>query len=283
MNQQSRRAGYFVGASELSALLAAEKPPVLLDVRNANGVPDGRPDYEAGHIPGAVYVDLPTELVGPRNDRSGAGPLPLVADLQASARRWGISNGDSVVVYDNVAGTKAGRAWFVLRWAGIEDVRLLDGGYAAWQAAGYETSTKEPDPQPGDVDLSTGYLPVLDADAAARLARSGVLLDARGYAQYRGSVEGGVRIGGHIPGAISAATQENLGADGLLLDEEQLRARFAALGVDGSKAVGLYCGSGVAAAHELAVLSSLGLPASLYVGSFTEWSSDPARPVETGP
>jgi thiosulfate/3-mercaptopyruvate sulfurtransferase len=283
MSGPSPREAHFVGVRELAALLASSKRPVLLDVRNANGVPDGRPDYEAGHLPGAVYVDLTTELVGPRNDRSGAGPLPGIADLQDRARRWGISAGDSVVVYDNVAGTKAGRAWFVLRWAGIDDVRILDGGYAAWLAAGHAASTEIPNPAPGDVKLSAGNLPVLDADSAASLADRGVLLDARGYEQFRGSVVGGSRSGGHIPGAVSAPTQENLGTDGLLLADEQLRSRFAALGVDGSRPVGVYCGSGVSAAHELAVLSSLGLPATLYVGSFTEWSSDPARPVETGP
>jgi thiosulfate/3-mercaptopyruvate sulfurtransferase len=278
MSRLSPREHYFVGARELAALLATATPSILLDVRNANGVPDGRPDYEAGHIPGAVYVDLPTELVGRADDRSGAGPLPAVADLQARARQWGISQGDSVVVYDNVAGTKAGRAWFVLRWAGIEDVRILDGGYAAWRAAGLPASTETPDPPPGDVKLSAGHLPVLNADAAASLPEHGVLLDARGADAYRGSADSG----GHIPGALSAPTRDNLGADGLLLDEERLRARFAALGADGSRPIGVYCGSGVAAAHQLAVLSSLGVPASLYVGSFTQWSSDPARPVATG-
>jgi thiosulfate/3-mercaptopyruvate sulfurtransferase len=283
MSGPSPRDAHFVGVRELAALLTTASPPVLLDVRNANGIPDGRPDYENGHIPGAVYVDLPTELVGRRDGRSGAGPLPALADLQDNARRWGISAGDSVVVYDNVYGTKAGRAWFVLRWAGIDDVRILDGGYAAWVAAGLAASTHTPSPAAGDVKLSAGSLPVLDAEAAAILAERGVLLDARAYEQFRGAVPGGSRSGGHIPGAVSAPTQESLGNGGLLLDEEQLRSRFAALGVDGSRPVGVYCGSGVSAAHELAVLSSLGLPATLYVGSFTEWSSDPARPVQTGP
>ncbi len=283
MSRLSVRAEHFVGVTELAALLATPRPPVLLDVRNVNGIPDGRPEYEAGHIPGAVYVDLPTELVGPRHERSGAGPLPEVAGLQDRARRWGISDGDSVVVYDNVYGTKAGRAWFVLRWAGLDDVRILDGGYAAWRAAGQPVSSQTPDPAPGNVSLSAGHLPVLDASAAASLADRGVLLDARGYEQYRGSAVNGSRSGGHIPGAVSAPTQLNLGTDGLLLDDEELRSRFAALGVDGSRPVGVYCGSGVSAAHELAVLTSLGLAATLYVGSFTEWSSDPSRPVATGP
>jgi thiosulfate/3-mercaptopyruvate sulfurtransferase len=283
MSRRSVREDYFVTAGELAALLAAGRPPVLLDVRNANGVPDGRPDYAAGHIPGAVYVDLPTELVGPRDDRGGAGPLPVVTQLEQYARRWGISDGDSVVVYDNVAGTKAGRCWFVLRWAGIADVRILDGGYAAWVATGHAINNQLPYPPAGDVHLSAGHLPVLDADAAASLAARGLLLDARGRAQYEGSPGGSRSTGGHIPGALSAPTQENLDSDGLLLASGQLRDKFAALGIDGSQPVGVYCGSGVSAAHEFAVLSSLGLPTSLYVGSFTEWSSDPARLVATGP
>jgi thiosulfate/3-mercaptopyruvate sulfurtransferase len=121
------RAKHFVSAAELAALVSSSAPPVVLDVRNENGVPDGRPEYEMGHVPGALYVDLLTELVGTVDGHKGAGPLPGITDLQARARSWGIDNGGPVVVYDNVFGTKAGRAWFVLRWAGIESVRLLDG------------------------------------------------------------------------------------------------------------------------------------------------------------
>lgn len=268
------RSQHFVGAGELNDLRRAPAPPVVLDVRNQNGVPDGRPEYEQGHIPGAVYVDLPRELCGAADANSGGCPLPAIADLQTSARSWGINNGDAVVVYDNVFGTKAGRAWFVLRWAGVADVRLLDGGYAAWVSGGYPVTIDEPATQRGDVVLSGGHLPVIDADGAAQLAEKSVLLDARGYGQYS--------EGGHIPGAVTAPTRDNLDGDGLLLGEEELRRRFAALGVDGSRPVGLYCGSGVAAAHEFAVLASLGLESSLYVGSFSQWSADPARPVAKG-
>ncbi len=272
-----------MSAAELAELLSSSTPPVVLDVRNENGVPDGRPEYAAGHIPGAFYVDLPTELVGPAEARRGAGPLPTITDLQACARSWGIDNGDAIVVYDNVFGTKAGRAWFVLRWAGVESVRLLDGGYAAWLSAGYPISTVEPAPGQGNVDLSEGHLPILEADDAAEIATTGILLDARGYEQYVGKPTEGGRRTGHIPGAIAAPTRQNLSGDGLLLDEDQLLERFAALGIDGCRPVGLYCGSGVAAAHELAVLFSVGAPGRLYVGSFSEWSADPERPVAIGP
>ena len=144
----SSRAGHFVTATELATLLAGPRPPVLLDVRNQNGVADGRLEYQAGHLPGAVYVDLPTELQGAPDGFSGARPLPPTDQLQDRARAWGISAGDPVVVYDNVSGTKAGRAWFVLRWAGLESVRLLDGGYQAWLRGGHPVSTAEPAPAP---------------------------------------------------------------------------------------------------------------------------------------
>jgi len=270
----SARSAHFISASELASQLASRRPPVVLDVRNANGVPDGRPEYQAGHVPGAVYVDLPTELQDVPGGTRGARPLPPVEQLQQRARAWGINAGQPVVVYDNVAGTKAGRAWFVLRWAGIASVRLLDGGYRAWADGGHPVSTAEPAPAPGDVVLTPGHLGVLDADEAAALAARGELYDARGRGQF---------AVGHIPAAIAAPTSENLTADGLLKDEESLRERFAALGIDGSRPVGVYCGGGVAGAHELAVLASLGIRASLFVGSFSAWSADPARAVETGP
>lgn len=275
------RAEHFVTAAELAKLLTNPRPPVVLDVRNSNDVPDGRPEYQAGHIPGAVYVDLPTELQGVREGFSGARPLPPLERLQEQARAWGISAGDPVVVYDNVAGTKAGRAWFVLRWAGIASVRLLDGGYQAWADGGYQVSVAEPAPVPGDVVLSPGHLDVLDADEAAAFAARGALYDARALSQFAGSAQ--QPRTGHIPGAIAAPTRENLTAEGLVKDERTLRERFAALGIDGGRAVGVYCGGGVAGAHELAVLASLGIPAALFVGSFSAWSSDPSREVETGP
>jgi thiosulfate/3-mercaptopyruvate sulfurtransferase len=275
------RAEHFITAAELAKLLTDPRPPVVLDVRNSNDVPDGRPEYEAGHVPGAVYVDLPTELQGVREGFSGARPLPPLKRLQERARAWGISEGDQVVVYDNVFGTKAGRAWFVLRWAGIASVRILDAGYRAWVDGGYPVSTAEPVPVPGDVVLSPGHLDVLDADEAAALAQRGALYDARSSDQYAGSADN--PRSGHIPGAIAAPTTENLTADGLLKDEESLRDRFAGLGIDGVEPIGVYCGGGVAGAHELAVLASLGLPAALFVGSFSAWSSDPSREIETSP
>jgi thiosulfate/3-mercaptopyruvate sulfurtransferase len=272
-----------VDVNTLARELAGERPPVLLDVRWALGDPHGREHHREGHVPGAVYVDLGTELAAhPTDATQGRHPLPDVADLQAAARRWGISAGRPVVVYDATGGLAAARAWWLLRWAGLTDVRLLDGGFPAWTAGGNPIeSGPGPEPEPGDVELSGGHLPVLDADGAAALARTGLLLDARAAERYRGEVEPIDPRAGHIPGAVSAPTGDNLAPDGRFRPTDELRARFAALGAAGQ--VGVYCGSGVTAAHEIAALAAIGVDAALYPGSWSAWSSDPDRPVATGP
>ena len=276
------RLGVLIGAAELHARLSGPGPgPLLLDVRWALGDPHGAEHYGQGHLPGAVYVDLDTELAGRHEPGAGRHPLPAVEDLQASARRWGLTRDRDVVVYDNSGGLAAARAWWLLRWAGVARVRLLDGGLAAWLAAGFEQVAGEAGPQPpGDVDLSPGHLPTLTADEAAALPATGTLLDARAGERYRGEVEPVDPRAGHIPGAISAPTAENL-RPGLPLFKAgaQLRERFAAY-ADGP--VGVYCGSGVTAAHEIAALAAAGIDAALYPGSWSAWSSDPDRPAATG-
>jgi thiosulfate/3-mercaptopyruvate sulfurtransferase len=278
-------------APGLAEALAGDRPPVVLDVRWALGVTDGRAQHRAGHVPGAVYVDLETELAAPPSPAAGRHPLPDPADLQAAARRWGVRADRPVVVHDAVGGTSAARAWWLLRWAGHHDVRILDGGLAAWQAAGYPLEEGDVRPEPGDVVVTPGGMPVLDADGAADLATSGVLLDARAGERYRGEVEPVDPRAGHVPGAVSAPTTDNLAADGTFLDAAALRERFAGLGVvettaeaeaaDDRPVVGVYCGSGVTAAHEVAALATLGVEAALYAGSWSQWSNDPARPAAT--
>ncbi|WP_454041260.1 sulfurtransferase [Cellulosimicrobium sp. Marseille-Q8652] len=267
----------------LAAALAAERPPVVLDVRWALGVTDGRDRYLAGHVPGAVFVDLEAELAAPPSPAAGRHPLPDPQDLQDAARRWGVRGDRGVVVYDTVGGTSAARAWWLLRWAGHDGVRLLDGGLAAWERAGLPVEAGEVRAEPGDVVVTPGALPVLDADGAAGLAAAGVLLDARAGERYRGEVEPVDPRAGHVPGALSAPTTANLGGDGTFLDDAALRGRFTALGVVPGTEVGVYCGSGVTAAHEVAALAAIGADAALYAGSWSQWSNDPARPVETGP
>ncbi|MGY1784807.1 sulfurtransferase [Geodermatophilus sp. SYSU D00698] len=255
---------------------------MLLDVRWALGDPHGRERYLAGHLPGAVFVDLETELAAPPSAAGGRHPLPSPAALQAAARRWGIRSGDAVVAYDATGGQAAARAWWLLRWGGLTDVRLLDGGLDAWVAAGGELETGDVVPEPGDVVLTGGRMPTLTADEAAALpARGGVLLDARAGERYRGEREPVDPRAGHVPGAVSAPTGENLRADGRFRTD--LAERFAALGVRPGTAVGVYCGSGVTAAHEVAALAEAGVEAALWPGSWSQWSADPSRPVATGP
>ncbi|MET9727880.1 sulfurtransferase [Streptomyces zaomyceticus] len=268
-----------ISASELLSESAGARPPVLLDVRWTLGGPPGRPAYEAGHLPGAVYVDLDTELAGPPGG-GGRHPLPDPEAFGAAMRRAGVSADTPVVVYDGGLGWAAARAWWLLRWAGHQDVRVLDGGLTAWPG---ELTEKAPTPEPGDFRPEPGALGLLDADAAAAFARSGLLLDARAAERYRGDVEPIDRVGGHIPGAVSAPTTENVDAEGRFLAADTLRDRFAALGAAGGTPVAVYCGSGVSGAHEVLALEIAGVPAALYAGSWSEWSSDPTRPVATGP
>jgi len=265
-------------------LLAAPQRPVLLDVRWALGDPHGREHYLAGHLPGAVFVDLDAELADPPSAAAGRHPLPSVPRLQSAARRWGVSAGDAVVVYDASGGTAAARAWWLLRWGGLADVRILDGGLAAWQRAGGALEPGDVVPEPGDVALTGGGMPVLGPDEAAALPRDGgVLLDARAGERYRGEVEPIDPRAGHVPGAVSAPTTENLAADGTFLRASVLVERFAGLGVAPGTTVGVYCGSGVTAAHEVAALAVAGIDAALWPGSWSQWSADPDRPAATGP
>lgn len=276
-----------ITASELAGDLAGANPPVVLDVRwqlslaKAAGEPpfDGRAAYGSGHVPGAVYVDLDRELAGAPGER-GRHPLPDLAVFGSAMRRAGVSADRPVVVYDGGQGWAAARAWWLLRWTGHPDVRVLDGGLPSWEG---DLSVDVPARVAGDFEPVPGATGLLDADGAAALARSGVLFDARAGERYRGEVEPVDRVGGHIPGAVSAPTNDNVGPDGRFLPAEELKDRFKALGASDGAEVGVYCGSGVSGAHEVLALAVAGVPAALYVGSWSEWSSDPARPVAVGP
>lgn len=294
------RSAVLVTVAELAADLGldgtdpAPDPPVLVDVRWALAAPgeryDGLAHYRTGHLPGAVFADLESELSATPSLAEGRHPLPGTAQLQAAARRWGVGTDSRVVVYDASGGLAAARAWWLLRYFGLRDVRLLDGGLSAWKRAGLPLEMHDVEPSPADVVLRPGHLPTLTASDAAALASSddGVLLDARAGERYRGEVEPIDPRAGHIPGARSAPTAENLTAEGTFRPAAELRERFAALGVTGGRPsgapprVGVYCGSGVTAAHEAVALATLGIEAALYPGSWSQWSSDPSRPVATG-
>ncbi|WP_433267984.1 sulfurtransferase [Micromonospora vinacea] len=260
-------------------------PPTLLDVRWRLVGPPGRDDYLAGHLPGAVFVDLDTALCGAPGV-GGRHPLPDPAALQAALRAAGVRAGHPVVVYDGGDGMAAARAWWTLRWAGHRPVRLLYGGYPAWVAAGRPVSTDAPAPPPGDVVVRPGDLPVLDAGQAAALAAAddAVLLDVRAAPRYRGEVEPIDPVAGHVPGAANLPAGEYVGPDGRFLAADVLSERFAGAGVTEGRAVGAYCGSGVTAAQAVLALHLAGrTDAALYVGSWSNWVADPARPVASGP
>jgi thiosulfate/3-mercaptopyruvate sulfurtransferase len=281
----------------LSDALSARPATVVLDVRWRLGGPPGRQDYEVSHVPGAVYVDLDTELSAPPGV-GGRHPLPDPRQLQDVLRRAGVREGGQVVAYDAGDGSVAARVWWLLRWAGYGEVAVLDGGFAAWEAAGLPVTAEVPAPQKGDapdgavgdaagdVVVRPGQMPVLDADEAAALAQEGVLLDARAAARYRGETEPVDPKAGHIPGALNAPTTGHVGADGRWLGAAELAERFAGIGVSSDVAVGAYCGSGVTAssvvlALEVAGITSAEKPAALYAGSWSNWCALD-REVATG-
>jgi thiosulfate/3-mercaptopyruvate sulfurtransferase len=196
-----------------------------------------------------------------------------------------VRDGEAVVVYDDNGNLSAARAWWLLRWAGVGDVRLLDGGLAAWRSAGLPLMTGDEPAEPvGDVTLTAGRLPSVDPDGVAALLADGALvLDARAGERYRGEVVSVDPKPGHIPGAVSAPTTENLNPDGTFRSVEELTARFEALGVKPGRPVGVYCGSGVTAAHEIAALAIAGVDdVVLYPGSWSQWATLPDRPIATG-
>jgi thiosulfate/3-mercaptopyruvate sulfurtransferase len=200
-------------------------------------------------------------------------------------RHAGVCDGRPVVVYDQSDSLAGARAWWLLRYYGHQQVRVLDGGYRAWMAAGQPSQQAASAAAPGDFHARPGHMPLLSAAEAAALGRSGRLLDARAGERYRGDAEPIDPVAGHIPGALSVPATGNVTEDGHLLSQADLRERFAAAGLPADPATGLgaYCGSGVTAAHAVLALSIAGIPASLYAGSWSHWITDPGRPVASGP
>ncbi len=254
----------------------------LLDVRWQLST-GAQPDlYASGHIPGAVFVDLDRDLSAPAGD-GGRHPLPVAEDFERAMRAAGVRNATPVVVYDDADGLPAARAWWLLRYFGHAQVAVLDGGLGAWLSAGRPLAEGDETPQqPGDFAAQPGAMPVLDADGAARLAGAGVLIDARSPERYRGEVEPMDPVAGHIPGARNWPMARDLDAQGLFRPPAELAEDLGAL-TAGAAEVGAYCGSGITAAHTVLALELAGIPgAALYPGSWSEWVTDPSRPVATG-
>lgn len=268
-----------IAPRDLAAELAAPNPPLVLDVRWTLAGAD-RDGYLAGHVPGAVFVDMDAELAGPPGV-GGRHPLPTVDRLATLMRRVGAGPGRSVVVLDGGSGGSAARAWWCLRWVGLDDVRVLDGGFAAWDRAGEEVAQGDVAPEPvDDVVVQPGAMPTVEADQVLA-GDVGALLDARAGERYRGEVEPVDPVAGHIPGAVSCPTTSLQGADGRYLPPADLR-RVLLAGVADPTRVTAYCGSGVTAAQLVLAGHEAGLDIALYPGSWSHWVTDPTRPVATG-
>ncbi len=273
-----------VSVEGLVTELASGRRIVLADVRWTLNGPPGEPEFERGHLPGAQWVDLESELTthGPRGGRH---PLPDARVFEAAMRRIGISADVPVVVYDGATSLAAARLWWLLTDAGHHDVRVLDGGYAAWQAARQPVETGPGIlPEPGDFLARPGHRDVVDADGVLALvtgpsAGAVVLVDVRAADRYAGENETIDPVAGHIPGAISRPSTGNVTATGRFKPAPEIAERFADIGGEPV----LYCGSGITAAHTLLALESAGRPGTVYPGSWSDWITDPYRPRASGP
>jgi thiosulfate/3-mercaptopyruvate sulfurtransferase len=243
----------------------------------------GRAAYNAGHLPGALFADMESQLSGARYDEHGVfrgrHPLPEQKALLDTLRSWGINDDSQVVAVDAHGGMYASRLWFLLRWVGHEAVAVLDGGMQAWEALGKTLETILPAPAPGAITLQPALVGTVDAN---QVLVHGNIVDARASDRFRGENETMDPVGGHIPGAKNRFFKDNLAADGRFKSAAQLRDELAPVVGEAASAV-MQCGSGVTACHNLLALEVAGMPgAKLYPGSWSEWVANPARPVATG-
>lgn len=260
----------------------------VIDVRHElSNVEAGRAAYAEGHVPGAHFLHLDEDLSGPKTGRNGRHPLPDPTVFAARLGALGIDADTQVVVYDAAGGMMAARLWWMLRWLGHEAVAVLDGGWPAWLAAGGAQTQALPAPRAACV-FPRRQSRVGTVDAAGVLANLAstqrLVVDARAPDRFRGENETLDPVGGHIPGACNRFFRDNLAADGRFKPAAQLREEWSAvLGARAPTQSIMQCGSGVTACHNLLALEIAGLPgAALYPGSWSEWCSDPARPVARG-
>lgn len=277
-----------ISAAELSSHI--EDPNwVVVDCRHdLVNLAFGREAYAAGHLPGAVFADMETELSGAKRGEDGVfrgrHPLPEKEALVETLRAWGVNDDTQVVAYDAHGGMYAARLWWLLRWIGHEASAVLDGGLPAWQALGQPLSTEVTARARGSIEARAPFVPTVtvaevleNIDSAKR-----TVVDARASDRFRGENETVDPVGGHIPGARNRFFKDNLQADGRFKAPAQLREEFGAVIGDPKDAI-MQCGSGVTACHNLLALEVAGMSgAALYPGSWSEWSADPSRPVATG-
>lgn len=270
-----------VGTAELYRLLQQPIKPVLLDVRWSLANGGDHAEFMAGHLLDAQFVDLDLDLAAPAG-AGGRHPLPDPEHFAQTMRRLGLSRSSTVVCYDAGPATAAARAWWLLRYFGHAEVRVLDGGYRAWLSEAYPVSTTEIAPPAGDFSVAEGLVEILDANEVLDFAATNLLIDARETQRYLGLVEPVDPVAGHIPGAVNMPTTDNNLPDGRFRPAAELAQRFAEAGAQPDRSIGVYCGSGITAAHEILALEIAGRSGALYAGSWSHWITDPSRPVATG-
>ena len=237
--------------------------------------------YATAHIPLAVFCDPELDLAGVPSREAGRNPLPDIERVRDAVRRWGVRSEHLVIVYDAGDGLFASRAWWILRWAGLENVRVLTGWLAAWEADGNETAFGPGNlPQPGTIAVSEGNMPVASLDDVRTWSERGILVDAREPSRFEGRSERVDLQAGHIPGAVNLAARSLQNADGSFLPVEQLRERFASVGIEAGRNVAVYSGSGLHSSLFIQAMEEAGITdASLYVGGWSQWAGDPSLPI----
>jgi len=276
-----------ISTDQLAACLG-DPGLVVCDVRHDLARPDawGQSQFDAGHVPGAVFVHVDRDLSAPMTGTNGRHPLPAPEAAAALFGRLGITAGKQVVTYDQGPGMYASRLWWMLRWLGFDNAAVLDGGFAKWAAEGRPTSIEAPMPAAEAFAIRRVSPTVSASGVMASLARQTLLLiDARAPERFRGETEPLDPVAGHIPGSRNRPFMKNLEADGTFKHPAFLRAEFGAL-LDGAgdELVVHLCGSGVTACHNLLAMEIAGIDGTrLYPGSWSEWCADPARPVAVGP
>jgi thiosulfate/3-mercaptopyruvate sulfurtransferase len=268
-----------VSTQELSRSLAGWR---IFDCRHDLVKPQlGESQYRESHIPGALFAHLDRDLSGPKSGSNGRHPLPERAAFIAWLGQAGLQPADRVVCYDGGNGAMAARLWWMLRWAGHENAAVLDGGFARWLAEQRPVTDEVPRFSPTRYPVKAALVAAVDVEDVEKAVSRTLLLDARAPVRYRGEQEPIDPVAGHIPGAANRCSAENISAQGTFKPAGELRKEFQAIlgGRDPSEAVH-YCGSGVAACHNLLAMEIAGLAGGkLYAGSWSEWSADPKRPV----
>lgn len=265
-----------ITVSELQGIRDSRIPVTVLDVRWRLGGPPGAEEFVFGHIPGSSYVDVETELAAPPETGPGGRgrhPLPEPAEFAASMRRAGVCNDRLVVVYDDWSGRAAARCWWLLRWTGHPQVRVLDGGWSAWVRSGGDVEAGPGTASPGDFIAAQGDMVVVSAEDLEHWQ----IIDARAPERYSGEVEPVDPIAGRIPRAVNIPTDSNLNPDGTFRSPEELAENYADVGM-----AAVSCGSGVTACHNLLAMEHAGLRGVLYADSWSGYITDPKRPIETG-